>query len=118
MFIASLISSLALLRASPKDLNILKVFIYPRAAEALYNLLVERGIIKPVAKHGQTYFCLIIMAVVLYNFSFESQNIGVSFAKSVERYSDMTAGERQMFDAFRMVKTNKIKAFYPNNKLI
>ncbi len=48
---SSLISSLALLLCDKSDLNLLKIAIYPRALEAMYNILVEKGILKPM-KHG------------------------------------------------------------------
>ena len=41
VFISAIVSSLTLLMHKRKDLNIMKVVLYPRAIESLYTLLKE-----------------------------------------------------------------------------
>ena len=42
-YISGMISSLALLLANPGEQSILKMLIYPRALECLFQLLCEKG---------------------------------------------------------------------------
>ena len=80
VFIGGVISSLALFLANRRDLEILKVLIYPRAFEAIYALLVEKGIIKPI-KHGETMVAIFASLMIAYSYIFEPANISYSFVK-------------------------------------
>ena len=88
MFLAAVFSSFALFHANANDLNLIKVIIYPRAIEAVYNLLKSKGIIKPI-KYGETLSCLFTLYVCTYCYIFEPYNIGESYVKTVNRYSDI-----------------------------
>ena len=46
IFIACLISGSTLLLHNRNDINLIKTITYPRAFEALYNILIEKNIIK------------------------------------------------------------------------
>ena len=70
VFLASAISSISLLIATRSDLNLLKIFIYPRAIEALYNLSIEKGLIRPI-KHGEFLAALLANTIYTYNYIFE-----------------------------------------------
>lgn len=50
-YLSGMVCSLALLLANPSEQAILKMLIYPRALECLFQLLCEKGYIKKF-KHG------------------------------------------------------------------
>ena len=51
MFISAMMSSFAISMGEPGDINLVKTFLYPRALEAVFSLLVEYKIISPF-KYG------------------------------------------------------------------
>ena len=73
-------SSFALFLASRRDLEVMKVLIFPRACEAFYTLLVEKRIIKPI-KHGETIVSMLTALAIAYSYIYEPANISHSFAK-------------------------------------
>lgn len=110
MFIAALFSALGLLIHKREDLNLMKVIIYPRALEALYNLLVEKNVVKPV-KHGETVLYYFTLFFFTYNYIFEPHNMGASTVKSLDYYADLSNEERMMFDVMRLkVRENILKS--------
>ena len=111
VFLGALASSLALFLANRRDLEILKVLILPRAFEALYTLLVERGVITPV-KHGETFVAIFAALAIAYSYIYEPANISYSFVKQLDRYCDLSPGERNLFNSMRIVLANRIKRTY------
>ena len=103
----ALASSLALFLAERRDLEIMKVLILPRAFEAFYTLLVERGIITPI-KHGETVVAILAALAIAYSYIYEPANISYSFVKQLDRYCDLSPGERQLFNSMRVVVANRI----------
>ena len=116
VFISSLMSSLGLLLAKESDLNLIKVLIYPRALEAIYNILKAKGIIKPI-KYGEAISCFTALYICTYCYIFEPQNIGESYVRTVDRYCDLQPNERMIFEAMREMVKRDIKAAYPNHRL-
>ncbi|CDW88724.1 UNKNOWN [Stylonychia lemnae] len=108
-------SSLGLFIADQKDLNLLKVFILPRAIEAVYNLLVEKKIITPI-KYGTQLMTIGSLWVISYNFLNETHNLTPSFMKTLYTYSNKTQGEGYLLDAMRTNVINDCKVYYPNHK--
>ena len=53
-FICGLFSSLALLFATPGEVSIIKLVIYPRVIECIFEILCEKGILKKF-KHGDIF---------------------------------------------------------------
>jgi hypothetical protein len=100
VFAAAFMSSLSLLLAKSGDLNLLKVVIYPRVIEAIYNILKNNGIIRPI-KYGEAIVCFITLYVCTYSYIFEPDNIGESYVRTVDRYSDIQPNERMVFEAMR-----------------
>lgn len=86
-------SSLSLFLANRRDVEIMKVMIFPRAFEALYTLLVEKGLIKPF-KHGETLVAILAALAIAYSYIYEPANISYSFVKQLDRYCDLSQGER------------------------
>jgi hypothetical protein len=76
-----------------KDMNIIKIFIYPRALEAIYNLLVEKKYLTPI-KYGETILAILAIVFYTYNYIFEPYNVGMSTVRTLDLYSDITNGER------------------------
>ena len=54
--------------------------MFPRAVEALYTLLVERGVITPF-KHGETLVAIVTALAIAYSYIYEPANISYSFVK-------------------------------------
>ena len=116
VFIASLLSAFTLFIADKSDLGLLKIAIYPRAIEACYSLLLERGIVKPI-KHGSIIVAAVPMVISTYMYIYEPHNVGMGLVKNLDRYSDVTLGERRMFHASREVVKDMIRNSYPNHRL-
>lgn len=115
VFIAAAMSSLSLFLADARDQNLLKVFVLPRAAEAFYSILVEKGIISPI-KYGTQIMNMSVLFVISYNFLFEPHNMPPSFMKTLYTYSNRTQGEAYLLDAMRESVVLNAKDFYPNPK--
>ena len=108
-------SSLGLLLAQRSDIEILKVLIFPRAFESLYALLVERGIIKPI-KHGETIVAILAALAIAYSYIYEPANISHSFVKQLDKYCDLSSGERQLFNTMRVIVADNIQKKYHRAK--
>ena len=97
--------------AQKRDIEVLKVLILPRAFEAVYSLLVEKGYIRPF-KHGETLVAGLAALAIAYSYIYEPANISYSFVKQMDRYCDLSTGERQLFDAMRYIVTTDINKYY------
>mmetsp|Transcript_37746 Transcript_37746/g.36200 ORF Transcript_37746/g.36200 Transcript_37746/m.36200 type:complete len:114 (-) Transcript_37746:34-375(-) len=111
-----MLSSTALLLAKSNDLNLIKVLIYPRALEAIYNVMKEKGFVKPI-KYGEALFCFFTLYVCTYCYIFEPDCIGESYVRTVDRYCDLQRNEKEVFNANRHILDNYIKANYANHRL-
>eukprot|EP00347_Sterkiella_histriomuscorum_P017533 403348975 len=111
---AAMMSSLALFMADHRDQNLVKVFLLPRAIEAVYNLLVEKGIIQPI-RFGTQIMAIAIMYVISYNFLWEPHNMTPSFMKTLYNYSNRTKGEAFLLDAMRENVVLNGKDFYKSH---
>ena len=111
VFISALMSSLALFLLERRDLEILKVLIYPRFVEALYNLAVERGYIKPIP-YGESLVSIFALLAIAYSYIYEPVNISHSFAKQLDKYCDLAKGERELFDMERLLIADHIQMKY------
>jgi hypothetical protein len=80
VFIGALFSSLTLFLLERRDLEILKVLIFPRAVEAIYALLVEKGYIKPIP-YGETLVSGLAALAIAYSYIYEPANISYSFVR-------------------------------------
>ncbi len=94
-----------------RDLEIIKVLLYPRFAEALYTLAVEKGYIKPIP-YGETIVSFLGLLSICYSYIYEPQNISHSFARQLDRYVDLTKGEKELFDMQRLVVADHIQMKY------
>ena len=111
VFISALISSFALFLLERRDIEILKVLIYPRFVDALYNLAVERGYIKPIP-YGESLVSIFALLAIAYSYIYESANISYSFAKQLDKYCDLTKGERELFNMERLLVADHIQMKY------
>ena len=111
VFVAALMSSTALFLAQRGDYELLKVLIVPRAFEAIYALLVERGVITPI-KHGETMVAILAALAIAYSYIYEPANVSFSFVRQLDKYCDLSKGERQLFDMMRVVVADDIKKYY------
>ncbi|CDW83573.1 UNKNOWN [Stylonychia lemnae] len=91
-YISGMVSSLALLIASPGEQSILKLLIYPRAFECLFQLMCEKGYIKKF-KHGDILFYAIQVIAVTYNYILEPPNLPRGFNRTIDQYSQLNYGE-------------------------
>ncbi len=80
VFISALLSSFSLFILERRDLEILKVLIYPRLCESLYTLSVEKGFIKPIP-HGETFVAWFTALAIAYSYIYEPANISYSFVR-------------------------------------
>ena len=85
-YISGMVSSLALLIASPGEQSILKLLIYPRAFECLFQLLCDKGYIKKF-KHGDILFYAFQVIAVTYNYILEPPNLPRGFNRTIDSYS-------------------------------
>jgi hypothetical protein len=92
VMMAALVSSMALKLAEAKDMNLLKLLIYPRAIESIYSLLVEKGIIKPI-KNGETYTHMVVLIFLVYLYIHEPNVMEQSFKRSIDSYMNFTEVE-------------------------
>lgn len=112
VFVASMAASLALFLADAKDMNLLKLLIFPRALESIWALLEEKGIVKPIP-HGAIILNTVAVTMVVYFYIHEPFNLEPSIRRSVSSYMNMVAGERDMWTAFTNIELNNIKQSYP-----
>ncbi|CDW75935.1 UNKNOWN [Stylonychia lemnae] len=117
VFISSLISGFALFLAESRDRKLLQIAIYPRAIEALYSLLKEQGVIKPI-KHGEYITCVLAMILLVYLYLFEPYCVGEGYAKNLDYYSGVTKDELKLFTMGRVISKNMIRENYQNNNLL
>ena len=111
VFISALISSFALFLLERRDIEILKVLIYPRFVDALYNLAVERGYIKPIP-YGESLVSIFALLAIAYSYIYEPANISHSFAKQLDKYCDLAQGERELFNMERLLVADHIQMKY------
>ena len=111
VFISALLSSLTLCILERRDLEILKVIIFPRLCEALYTLAVEKGYITPIP-HGETLVAWMTALAIAYSYIYEPANISYSFVRQLDRYCDLSKGERELFDSMRVVVAKHIQDKY------
>lgn len=116
VFLASMASSVALFLADPKDMNLLKLLILPRALESIYCLLEEKGLVKPLP-HGQTLLHISGIVVTVYFFIHEPFNLEPSMRRSVTSYMNLIKTEKDLKDSFTNIMLNNIKAEFPRYRL-
>jgi hypothetical protein len=85
IFIAACVSSFAFYFADKGDMKIIALIVYPRACEAVYTLLKEKGYARPVFK-GEYLLHMITLNIITYFFSFEPYNIEKSTERSFDLY--------------------------------
>ena len=90
---SSLIASLTLFIAREKDITLIKIMLYPRAVDAIYHLLIEKGIVKPI-KHGQIYLYLLEYLILVYTYIYEPWSLKPSFVKQLDFYCDLNKYEK------------------------
>ncbi len=74
-------------------MSLVKLLIYPRAAESVYSLLVERGLIKPLAWGGEPITHISSCIVLVFLYIHEPYTIDGSFLKSLDSYMNFTKDE-------------------------
>jgi hypothetical protein len=72
---------------------------------------VEKGVIKPI-RHGETIVAITAALAIAYSYIYEPANISYSFVKQLDRYCDLSPGERQLFNSMRVVIENRIQRKY------
>ncbi|CDW86741.1 UNKNOWN [Stylonychia lemnae] len=117
VFISASISSLSLFLADSKDMNLLKVMIFPRAIEALYALLKERGIIKPI-KNGEYMLLTSLCIIVTYFYIHELSVLQPSMMKAIDSYMNLGKTEQFLRHQYQIQRYNAIKEKYANNRLL
>ena len=85
VFISAMIASLALYLMDPKDQSIIYLLLYPRACEAVYSLLKERGYVFPI-KGGEYLLHMITLNIITYLYEFEPYNLDKSTERSFDLY--------------------------------
>ena len=83
------------------------MLIFPRLCEALYTLSVEKGYIKPIP-HGETFVAWMTALAIAYSYIYEPANISYSFVRQLDRYCDLSKGERELFDSMRVIVAKHI----------
>ncbi len=112
VFVASMVASLALHLADPKDMNLLKLLIFPRALESIWALLEEKGLVKPIS-NGSFYLNSFAVTLVVYFYVHEPFNLESSITRSVNSYVNMIPGEKHIWSAFTNIMLRNIKNSYP-----
>ena len=117
VFISAMMSSFAIFLGEPGDVNLVKTFLYPRAIEGLFNLLVDYRIISPIKYGTQLVSCLSQMFIT-YSYLIEPHNfVPQSFYTGIHRYSNITQGERNTVAAVYACTQHELKEYYKNSKL-
>ncbi len=70
----------------PKDMKIVNLLIYPRACEALYSILKEKGYIKPMQSGGEYWTHMISLNIITYLYTFEPYHLDKSTERSFDLY--------------------------------
>ena len=81
-----MVSSLAILLASPGEQSILKLLIYPRVIECIFQLLCEKGYLIKF-KHGDVLAYAIQVIAITYNYILEPPNMPKGFNRTIDSYS-------------------------------
>jgi hypothetical protein len=68
--------------ANDRELNLMKIFIYPRVIEVFLKLLAERGIVKSF-KYQETIGYIIVATILVYFFIAEPSVLPPSYVKGV-----------------------------------
>mmetsp|Transcript_19696 Transcript_19696/g.30416 ORF Transcript_19696/g.30416 Transcript_19696/m.30416 type:complete len:170 (+) Transcript_19696:621-1130(+) len=122
LFVGGCLASLAFKFFPKVDINLLKVLLYPRAIESLWQLIkhqipdlkkysVDREEYFKKAKWYNFYSYLsaeaitiaICMTFLVYAYGFESYALSPSLMKKFDQLIAITDKEKQMFDALRFV---------------
>ena len=67
--------------------------LYPRACEAIYTLLKEKGYIRPLNFGGEYMLHMITLNIVTYLYSFEPFNVDKSTERSFDLYMQLDKDE-------------------------
>jgi len=66
--------------------------ILPRAIEACYSLLKEKGILRPITG-GESLMCISAMVSIVYYYIHEEHLIDSSYKKTIDKYMNLTRDE-------------------------
>ena len=92
VFISAMIASLSLYLMDPKDQSIIYLLLYPRACEAVYSLLKEKGLMMPV-KGGEYLLHMVTLNIITYLYSFEPYTLDKSTERSFDLYMQFDKDE-------------------------
>ena len=85
VFVSAMLASLALYLMDPKDQSIVYLLLYPRACEAVYSLLKERGYMRAVPG-GEYLLHMVTLNIITYLYSFEPYTLDKSTERSFDLY--------------------------------
>mmetsp|Transcript_5599 Transcript_5599/g.9628 ORF Transcript_5599/g.9628 Transcript_5599/m.9628 type:complete len:123 (-) Transcript_5599:204-572(-) len=105
------------------DVNLIKVFLYPRAIESFWQLLRPR---LPLAERKESdeedkkwsigklfsyeaLFCSVCITLCVYAFGFEAYALTPSLVKRIEQLASLTEYEKQMFASLRLITEEQIR---------
>ena len=92
-FICGLVGSLALFFANSGEMSLVKLVVYPRAIECLFELMVERGILRKF-KYGDIIAYALQVAFITYNYIYEG-SLPAGFGRTIDNYSQYTYDDQQ-----------------------
>lgn len=92
IFIAGMIASLAIKFATLQEVTMIKLMLYPRVIECIFQYLCEKGIIKKF-KHGDILAYSLQVIMITYSFLFEYDNMTKGFNRTIGTYSAYHTGD-------------------------
>ncbi len=87
VFISGMIASLALRLATSSEVTMVKLLLYPRVIECIFQYLCEKGLIKKF-KHGDIFAYAAQVVMITASFIFEQDNLTPGFVRTIGTYSD------------------------------
>ncbi len=111
-----MVSSFALYLMHQGDKKLIMLFLYPRAIEALYSLLVEKGVIRPLAWGGEYLTHMVSLNIITYLYEFEPYNLDKSTSKSFDLYMAWDKDDLETANSIRQLVLNNIRKKYPNHR--
>jgi hypothetical protein len=92
--------------ASEKELNLIKMILYPRAIEVILHMLRENGYIRDF-KYSSVMAYWVVGLVCIYNWIYEPSNLPSNWVRTVDNYCRLSPGEK-MFNYVSEHSTTRI----------
>ena len=112
-FIAGIVCSFSLQLATQGEQSVLKLLLYPRVIESIFQFLCEKGIITKF-KHGDILAYALQVIIITYSYMFEPDNMTKGFSKTIDNYCVGEIGDaRALISKQAVARANLHRRYSP-----